>query len=301
MLAERQLANAILMMGDRLQSCGIKELASAASCSVATVHRLCRKLGLEGFKDLKVQLAKASEHRRLHGDVDINMPFGAGWDDTKVGDKGTSARTDSAHVSAYGSFKLTRTLAVEAMGGYGSLGADNRRYVTLDASLLDSQRSGHLVYGSLSFGGEAKAGRFSFAPYVRNDVLGVSLKGYAEPGTTPLALGFGSTHQTVDVFVAGSRAGYDGHVSWGRIAPVVRLEYRHRFASGATQQLFYLDQAATTYSLHLDSEGKDFITAAAGVEASIGRLSIGLEYGSSASSFRSFSGHTLRGSARVAF
>lgn len=81
---EQQLAQTVLSMGERLQDCSIKELARSASCSVATVHRLCRKLGLEGFKELKVELARSSERARAFGNVDINMPFGEGWSAARV-------------------------------------------------------------------------------------------------------------------------------------------------------------------------------------------------------------------------
>ena len=56
----------------------IKELARAAHVSIPSVHRFCKKLGLEGFKELKVELAR-SEARRADqkGEVDINFPFAA--------------------------------------------------------------------------------------------------------------------------------------------------------------------------------------------------------------------------------
>lgn len=81
---EQQLASTILSLGPRLQSYSIKELAKVASCSVATVHRLCGKLGLEGFKELKVQMARAEAARAIAPQVDINFPFGPGWESDQV-------------------------------------------------------------------------------------------------------------------------------------------------------------------------------------------------------------------------
>ena len=52
---EQHLANTVLAMGERVQDFTIKELASATSTSIASIHRLCRKLGLEGYKELKVE------------------------------------------------------------------------------------------------------------------------------------------------------------------------------------------------------------------------------------------------------
>lgn len=76
--AEQQLAGTVLALGGRLHGLTIKELARAAHVSIPSVHRFCKKLGLEGFKELKVELAR-SEARRVDqkGEVDINFPFAA--------------------------------------------------------------------------------------------------------------------------------------------------------------------------------------------------------------------------------
>ena len=75
---EQQLASTVLALGDRLRGFTIKELARTANVSIPSVHRFCKKLGLEGFKELKVELAR-SEARRVDqkGEVDINFPFAA--------------------------------------------------------------------------------------------------------------------------------------------------------------------------------------------------------------------------------
>lgn len=76
---EQQMAQTVLAMGDRLQEVSIKEFARAASVSVASVHRFCKKIGLEGFKELKVEVARTVAARGHTGaDVDINFPFGPG-------------------------------------------------------------------------------------------------------------------------------------------------------------------------------------------------------------------------------
>lgn len=75
---EQQLAGTVLALGGRLHGLTIKELARAAHVSIPSVHRFCKKLGLEGFKELKVEVARA-EARRVDqkGEVDINFPFAA--------------------------------------------------------------------------------------------------------------------------------------------------------------------------------------------------------------------------------
>lgn len=73
--AEQQLGSVVLALGDRVQECSIKELSHMASVSIATVHRFCKKLGLDGFKQLKVELARASADAGRNASVDINFPF----------------------------------------------------------------------------------------------------------------------------------------------------------------------------------------------------------------------------------
>lgn len=76
---DQQIARTALAMGDRLRAASIKEFARAASVSIASVHRFCKKVGLEGFKDLKVELVRAQTARDRDGaDVDFNFPFGPG-------------------------------------------------------------------------------------------------------------------------------------------------------------------------------------------------------------------------------
>ena len=52
--AEQRLAQVVLQLGERMHTITLKELAAAAGVSVPSAHRLCTKLGLEGFKELMV-------------------------------------------------------------------------------------------------------------------------------------------------------------------------------------------------------------------------------------------------------
>lgn len=75
---EQNLAQRVLDLGEGLQGYSIKELATATSTSIASIHRLCKKLGLEGFKELKVEMARSTARRGAGRAVDINFPFKAG-------------------------------------------------------------------------------------------------------------------------------------------------------------------------------------------------------------------------------
>ena len=74
---EQQLGRTALAMGEDVRGLSIKEFAARTNVSVASVHRFCKKLGLEGFKDLKVELIRQAAETGNRRDVDINFPFDA--------------------------------------------------------------------------------------------------------------------------------------------------------------------------------------------------------------------------------
>lgn len=76
---EAQLAQALLDLGDRVPGFTARELAHATSTSIASIQRLCKKLGLSGFRELKVELARTPASRpEAIAPVDVNFPFGPG-------------------------------------------------------------------------------------------------------------------------------------------------------------------------------------------------------------------------------
>ncbi len=74
---EQQLGQTVLAMGEDVRGLSIKEFARQANVSVASIHRFCKKLGLEGFKELKVELMRADSRADSAPEVDINFPFDA--------------------------------------------------------------------------------------------------------------------------------------------------------------------------------------------------------------------------------
>lgn len=82
---ESRLAHYILEHADEVVHLTIAELARASFTSKATVVRLCHKLGLGGYRELKVELAAALERRRsARRDIDPDYPFGRDADTAEV-------------------------------------------------------------------------------------------------------------------------------------------------------------------------------------------------------------------------
>lgn len=133
---EAQLARSVLALGERVQSLSIKELAAASATSIATVHRLCKKLGLEGYKELKVALARAQAAGERDSDVDFDFPFEAGWEPARV-----AAGLKSLYASA-----IDETLEVLDMGELAHA-ADLIR----QAAVVDVYTESHNLYPAQMF------------------------------------------------------------------------------------------------------------------------------------------------------
>lgn len=76
---ERDIADCILFDPDRVVDMTLAELAADSYSSKASIMRLCRKVGLEGFRQLQTALAAELEHHRaFRDDVDVDRPFAPG-------------------------------------------------------------------------------------------------------------------------------------------------------------------------------------------------------------------------------
>lgn len=73
---EEALADYILEHTDEVAEMNIGVLSSSAHASNAAVVRLCRKLGLDGYRDFRITLARELERARSHVfDVNPDKPF----------------------------------------------------------------------------------------------------------------------------------------------------------------------------------------------------------------------------------
>ena len=73
---EADLARYICANADEVCRITISDLAKASFTSNATIVRLCRKVGVKGFRDLRVELASDLEKRRSQrANVDADHPF----------------------------------------------------------------------------------------------------------------------------------------------------------------------------------------------------------------------------------
>lgn len=73
--SEQEIAKFILEQREKVLGMTIRQLSEAAYASNPTVVRLCRKLGVSGFRELKIVLASEFERTAGRETVDANLPF----------------------------------------------------------------------------------------------------------------------------------------------------------------------------------------------------------------------------------
>lgn len=72
---EQSLADTILASQEKLGSYSIEDLARESHTSPAAVSRFCKKLGLSGFRELKVEAARSVSMRASVEEVNVDYPF----------------------------------------------------------------------------------------------------------------------------------------------------------------------------------------------------------------------------------
>lgn len=73
---ESQLAQYILMNKEEIQTSSIQSLSENTFASKSAIHRFCKKIGFEGFNELKVKIAKDLVEESKGGQhIDVNFPF----------------------------------------------------------------------------------------------------------------------------------------------------------------------------------------------------------------------------------
>ena len=100
---EQALASSVLSLRDRISDCTIGDLARLTHTSPASISRFCQKLGLSGFRELKVELARSERLDRPNATIDIDYPFS----------EGDSPRTIAGGLKSL--YELTLSDAVDCM------------------------------------------------------------------------------------------------------------------------------------------------------------------------------------------
>lgn len=112
--SEKELANFILKKKEKVLHMSVQEISQQTYTSTSAVVRLCRKIGLKGFKDFKIQYsAELQQKYEQVMEVDANFPFNE--DDTvqEISSKILALTKDSLHETAklFSAEKLEKAVA----------------------------------------------------------------------------------------------------------------------------------------------------------------------------------------------
>lgn len=73
---DNQIAQYILENKAKIESYSMQQLADNTFTSKSAIHRFCKKIGLDGYNDLKVKLVKDIVNEKISDNqIDVNFPF----------------------------------------------------------------------------------------------------------------------------------------------------------------------------------------------------------------------------------
>lgn len=73
---ENQLAQYILQNKEQIEKLSIQNLSEKTFVSKSAIHRFCKKIGVDGFNELKVRLVQdIIEESKGESQIDVNFPF----------------------------------------------------------------------------------------------------------------------------------------------------------------------------------------------------------------------------------
>lgn len=73
---ESSLAQYIIKNKNKISELSIQQLSDETFVSKSAIHRFCKKIGIDGFNELKVKAAQdVAEESTIENDIDVNFPF----------------------------------------------------------------------------------------------------------------------------------------------------------------------------------------------------------------------------------
>ena len=239
---------------------------------------------------------------RVSDNLIVGAALGMGTDRSDVGQNGTRSNASSFSGALYASLRPFDPLFFDGALGYGTLGYDNRRWVSDDSTTVSGTRKGSYWFGTLEASYEMRRGQVKFAPYARTNFISATLNGYAEGGPSAELLTYDSMKFNAVSGAIGLRGSIDIPMSFGVFSPTARFEYKQTSQSAYDQSMYYSDLGAGTSSTFSQPAGVyGMTTGALGFRArTASGLAAEVEYGVSGGT-GSLRMQSLRGTVRMPF
>jgi len=173
----------------------------------------------------------------------LTLGAGVGFanDRSRIGTDGSESRADAYTVAVYGSYLPTRNTFVDALLGYTRIDMETARFVAPANDFARGSRSGKQLFGSIAAGYEHREKGLLVSPYGRLDLVVDRLNQSTETGAGQYALTFFGQKQNSVQGALGVRAESQHATSFGRVAPRVRMEFRHDFEGERLATMAYAD------------------------------------------------------------
>lgn len=199
--------------------------------------------------------------------VVLGVGVGYGQDRTKVGDNATLSEADSYLGAVYGSWRAAEGLVLDGVLGYGSLAYDSRRWASDEGDYLFGERSGSILFGSVSAALERTRRNLSWSPYAQLSFGSVELDEFAETGSEVFALQYEALETDMLASTLGASFDWTLERRDGVLAPSLRVEWRHEFEGSQDQIVSYADWLASPdYVVGLERWARNSVSLAIGLQ-----------------------------------
>ncbi|KQY75373.1 hypothetical protein ASD25_12625 [Brevundimonas sp. Root1423] len=199
--------------------------------------------------------------------VVLGAGVGYGQDRTKVGDNATLSEADSYLGAVYGSWRAAEGLVLDGVLGYGSLEYNSRRWSSDEGDYLFGERSGSMLFGSVSVALERTRRSLSWSPYARLSFGSVELDGFTETGSDVFALRYEALETDMLASTLGASFDWTLERRDGVLAPSLRMEWRHEFEGSQDQIVSYADWLASPdYVVGLERWARDSVSLGLGLQ-----------------------------------
>ncbi|MDB5761252.1 MAG: hypothetical protein JWQ21_247 [Herminiimonas sp.] len=218
--------------------------------------------------------------RRFGDQLALGIGFGYARDRTDIGNDGTSSKSKSYTIAAYGSYQPTGNTFIDGVVGYGSLDYRTDRYVAPMNDFARSRRSGDYLFGSLAAGYEHRMKGLLLSPYGRLDLATHRLHQGTETGAGLYALTYAGQNVPSVQLAAGMRAESSHETDFGWVSPRLRVEFQHDFKGEQQASVSYADQInGPSYVIPSSSDNRNSLVLGVGSDFVLRRgLTLSFDY-----------------------
>ena len=228
--------------------------------------------------------------RCLGASSTIGIGVGFGHERGTTSPDGSHTTGNSETTASYGSMRLLPSWRVNWMVGATRVRMDYDRTTDDVAAMAHGQWSSTSWMSSISTHYDLHLRDFRFAPYGRVDTSTAQIGAYAESGPASYTLRYLPQHAKTSHVAMGFNGDYTYERDFGRIKPVLRMEYQRDFSHREATTLGYADAPqGQDYTLPADDQERRMLSVMLGADV---YLRSGLSFGIHFASMRSNgSGH----------